>query len=75
MPQFQYIVSLYHVITVPLNQEPTESENTDPWLADNQSRDLNREFWLAVYLIRSVAVLNTADSEWNLYVVVAKEEL
>ena len=28
--------------------EPTESVNTDPWLADNQSRDLNNEFWLVV---------------------------
>ena len=26
-------------------QEPTESENTGPWLADNQSRDLNNELW------------------------------
>ena len=24
----------------------TESRNTVPWLADNQSRDLNNEFWL-----------------------------
>ena len=35
-------------------QEPTESVNTDPWLADNQSRDLNNELWLVVYLCRSV---------------------
>ena len=27
--------------------------NTNPWLADNQSRDINNEFWLDVYLIRS----------------------
>ena len=33
---------------------PTEPWNTGPWLADNQSRDLNNEFWLVVYLIRSV---------------------
>ena len=26
----------------------------DNWLADNQSRDLNNEFWLVVYLCRSV---------------------
>ena len=31
--------------------------NTDPSLADNWSRDLNNEFWLVVYLCRSV--------EWN----------
>ena len=30
------------------------TRNTGPWFADNQSRDLNHEFWLAVYLIRSV---------------------
>ena len=41
-------------VTVPEKQEPTESGNTDPWLADNQSRDLNNEFWLVVYKIRSV---------------------
>ena len=34
---------------VAINQKPTESGNTGPWLADNQSRDLNNEFWLAVY--------------------------
>ena len=28
--------------------------NAGPWLADNQSRDLNNKFWLAVYLVRSV---------------------
>ena len=32
------------------NQQPTESGNTGPWLADNQSRDLNNEFWLFFYL-------------------------
>ena len=32
-------------------QEPIESGNTGPWLADNQSRDLNIELWLAVYLV------------------------
>ena len=29
-------------------QETTEPRNTGPWLADNQSRDLNDELWLAV---------------------------
>ena len=29
-------------------QEPTESGIADLWLADNQSRDLNNELWLAV---------------------------
>ena len=38
-----------------IGREPTESGKTGPWLADNQSRDLNNELWLAVYLIRSVA--------------------
>ena len=33
--------------------------NYDPWLADNQSRDLNNELWLAIYLIRSVPDMNT----------------
>ena len=37
-----------------IRQEPTEPWNTGPWLADNQSRDLNNEFWLVLYLIRSV---------------------
>ena len=37
-----------------LEQETTEPRNTGPWLADDQSRDLNNELWLAVYLIRSV---------------------
>ena len=32
------------------HQEPTDSRNTGLWLADNQSRDLNNEFWLDVYL-------------------------
>ena len=36
------------------HEEPTESGNTAPWLADNQSLDLNIEFWLVVYLSRSV---------------------
>ena len=40
-----------------ITQEPTESENTNPWLADNQSRDLNNEFWLVVYEIRSVPAI------------------
>ena len=31
----------------------SESGNTTPWLVDNQSRDLDNEFWLVVYLIRS----------------------
>ena len=31
-------------------KEPTESRNTGPWLAENQSRDLDNELWLAVYL-------------------------
>ena len=35
-------------------QKPTESGNIGPWLADNQSRDLNTDFWLVVYLVRSV---------------------
>ena len=34
--------------------KPTESGSTGPWLANNQSRDLNNEFWLVVYLFRSV---------------------
>ena len=38
-------------------QEPTESENTGPWLADYQSCDLNNEFRLVVYLYRSVPVI------------------
>ena len=42
-----------------LQQEPTEYGNTDPWLADNQSRDINNEFWLVVYLCRSVPVLQS----------------
>ena len=29
-----------------ISQEPTEPGNTGPWLANNQSRDLNNEFWL-----------------------------
>ena len=37
-----------------LFQEPTESGNTGPWLADNQSRGLNNQFLLVVYLVRSV---------------------
>ena len=32
-----------------------ESRKTGPWLADNQSRDLDYNFWLVVYLIRLVA--------------------
>ena len=47
-----------------ISQEPTESANTGPWLADNQSRDLNNTFPLVVYLIRSVAaigILNPID--------------
>ena len=31
-----------------------DRQNTYPWLADNQSRDLNNEFWLVVNFIRSV---------------------
>ena len=34
-------------------QEPTEPGNTGPWLAGNQSRDLNKEFWL-VFLLHPV---------------------
>ena len=33
-------------------QEPTELGNTGPWLADNQSHDLNNEIALAVYLVQ-----------------------
>ena len=29
-------------------QEPTQSGNTGPWLANNQSRDLDNDFWLVV---------------------------
>ena len=28
----------------------TEPGNIGPWLADNQSREVNKEFWLVVYL-------------------------
>ena len=34
-----------------------------PWLADNQSRDLNKGFWLDVYLVRSVADAWTCNAE------------
>ena len=44
-------------------QEPTESGNTGPWLADNQSRDLKNEVWLVVYLCRSVAGVTFSESE------------
>ena len=48
------------------NQETTEPRNTGPWLADKQSRDLNNELWLAVYLIRSVPVSKSdALSYWT----------
>ena len=62
-------------------QEPTEPWNTGLWLADNQSRDLNDQLWLAVYLIRSVPVSaldNLVDcaatgsrlkTEWNFMIV------
>ena len=36
-------------VDMTVNQESTEPVNTGPWLADNQSRDLNNEFWLVVY--------------------------
>ena len=36
---------------ISFTQQPSESGNTDPWLAEDQSRDLNNEYWLAVYLI------------------------
>ena len=42
-------------------QELTASGNTGPWLADNQSRDLNNDFWLIFYLVRSVNSLNLLD--------------
>ena len=35
---------------MPCNQIPIEPGNSSPWLADNQSPDLNNEFWLVVYL-------------------------
>ena len=38
-------------------QEPTGPGNTSPWLADNQSNDLNNELWLVFNLIRSVVDL------------------
>ena len=42
-------------------QQPTESgNNPGPWLADNQSPDLNNEFWLVVYLVRSVPGTDTS---------------
>ena len=41
-------------INISISQEPTELWNAGPWLADNQSRDLNNQLWLVVYLIRSV---------------------
>ena len=37
--------------------------NTAPWLADNQSRDLNNEFWLVVYFVLSVPDLNRCKVE------------
>ena len=44
---------VYDVVTIHLKvqlaQELTELGNTSPWLADNQSCDLNNEFWLVVY--------------------------
>ena len=40
-----------------MSQEPTEPWNAGPWLADNQSRDLNDQLWLVGYLIRSVPVM------------------
>ena len=43
--------------TITGDQETTEPRNTDPWLADNQSRDLNNELRLAVYLIRPEMLL------------------
>ena len=44
-----FTVSSDHII-----QEPTEPVNAGPWLADNQSRDVNNKFWLVVYLVRSL---------------------
>ena len=43
-------------------QEPTEPRNTAPWLADNQSRDLNNEFWFVVYVCRLLITGQTGRS-------------
>ena len=44
MGSFQALLSI--------KQESTGSGN--PWLADNQSRDLNNELWLVVYILQYV---------------------
>ena len=38
-----------------------DTENTDLWLADNQSRALNNEFWLVVFLQVYVDALTADD--------------
>ena len=45
-------------------QEPTESGNTGPYLADNQSRDVNNKFWLVVYLIWSFSATRYGEDQW-----------
>ena len=50
-----------------VSQEPTELGNTGPWLPDNQSRDLNNESGLVVYLhIPQVQIKTTCDSGYIL---------
>ena len=44
----------------PRNRPNREILIPESWLADNQSRDLNNEFWLVVYLCRSVPASDTA---------------
>ena len=44
-------------------QEPTESGNTGPRLADNQSRDLNKKFWLVGSCKVLTVILTSQDSD------------
>ena len=42
------------------SSSPPLTGNTGPWLASNQSRDLNNELWLVIYFVRSVAALSSS---------------